>query len=136
MKLTTIMLVMIAALVLIIPSVAQERPFAINITSPRDNSDVEWRTWVEGETNLTEDYGYNIYVLINPADSNTWWVQPKAVLYDGNWDAYVYFGREGMDEDTWQRVCAIITTSELEDSTFDNIPENVGRSSIIRVRRI
>jgi len=135
MKFTTIMLILVAALVSVMPSVAQEN-FTINITSPENKDDVEWRTWVEGETNLTEDYGYNIYVIINPADSSTWWVQPKAVLDDGEWDAYVYFGREGMDEGTWQRVCAIITTSELEDTTFDDIPENVAKSEIIRVRRI
>ncbi|GEM_PF-4966119 len=136
MKLTAIMMIMVAALLSVIPSVAQEN-LTINITSPENGEDVEWRTWVEGVTNLQDDTDYHIYVLINPADSGTWWVQPEAVLDSntGEWFAYVYFGREGMDYGSWQFVCAIITASGLGDNTFDSIPEHIAKSDIIRVRR-
>lgn len=131
-------LVMIATLVLVIPSAAQsEDNYSINITSPEHKGDVEWHPWVGGKTSLPSNSEYNIYVLINPVDSSSWWVQPKAILYDdGTWEAYVYFGRRGMDEDTWYTACAIVTSSELGEDTLDNIPENLAKSDYIRVRRI
>lgn len=137
MKLTMIMLIMIAALASITPALAGLQNITINITSPEDGAEVDWRTWVEGETNLQNDTDYHIYVIINPADSGTWWVQPKAVFdtNTGKWFSNVYFGREGMDFGSWQFVCAVITDSKLEDNTFDSIPKNIARSDIIRVRR-
>jgi len=137
MKITTIKLIMIVALVSAIPAMAQEN-LTINITSPEDGSDVDWRTWVEGETNLQNDTDYHIYVIINPADSGTWWVQPNVVFdkNEGKWISFVYIGREGMDWGSWQFVRAIITKSRLEDNTFDVMPENlVAQSNTIRVRR-
>ncbi|AET64873.1 hypothetical protein [Methanothrix harundinacea] len=137
MKSTIIILMMVAALVSITPSLAGMENITINITSPEEGDEVEWRNWVIGETNLKNYTDYHIYVIINPADSGTWWVQPKAVIdtNTGIWRAHVYFGREGMDWGSYQFVCAIITASKLEYNTFDNIPENIAKSDIIMVRR-
>ena len=80
MKSTIIILMMVAALVSITPSLAGMENITINITSPEEGDEVEWRNWVIGETNLKNYTDYHIYVIINPADSGTWWVQPKAVI--------------------------------------------------------
>lgn len=139
-RLKSIIVVFICILYIALIASSQDHNCTLNINNPQNGDDVEWRTWIRGslDPDCLNNHSYKIYVLVYPFDTSRYWVQPNSIIYqNGSWEVYSYFGREGVDYNTWYVVYAILTSSKfLEGDTFREIPQHIAISDPIKVRRI
>lgn len=65
---------------------------SIEISAPRDESEAQLRTVVQGTVSTAES---DVYVFVHPLSTDRWWVQDRPqMLSDGRWQVEVYLGTE------------------------------------------
>ena len=115
-------------------------PFLIKmeITDPPDGEKVGMTYIVKGEVS---DPTYQVYVLVHPLMTDTWWVQTiPEVSPDGTWRTRCYFGTEtaGIGE-PFEIIALAATEKNLLHSgqtiPVGRLPETAIKSRIIQVER-
>ncbi len=116
-------------------SYAQQQTLTVTITQPQADATVEQRDTVAGSVS---DPKAQVWVVIHPIGTNTFWVQPPVTLNpDGTWSVRTYFGREGMlDSDNQYEVRAFANPREpLQADERPNWPLAAAQSQDVTVTR-
>jgi len=112
--------------------------FFLKISEPNNGQEVSVREWVRGKLS---DTSYEVYILIHPMATVSWWVQPlPSINSDGTWEAYCFFGEETVGIGESFEIIAIATKEKGvlrsgQQLPIDKIPTDAIRSPIVRVIR-
>jgi hypothetical protein len=82
--------VILLSVFIVLQSKVYSGELKLKIHKPKNDSNVCWRTIVEGNVS---DPKLHVYVAIHPMATNKFWIQPiPTVSSDGKWKTYCYFG--------------------------------------------
>lgn len=112
----------------------------IIITDPPQNYTIPITYTVQG-TITTSEPNPNIWVIVHPAQTNQFWVEPEANFSDQQhettWQALIYIGEEEARVGEHFEIMAVVNPTQTltRGMILDNWPESQKSSEIIRVTR-
>lgn len=104
----------------------------LTIVKPKNDSEVCWRTMVEGTITAPK---LQVYVAIHPMATDKFWISPiPTTSSDGRWKSYCYFGEPNIGIEEPFEIIAIASKNKKLFKEGDTLPSPLSDNPQILIR--